>query len=245
MQHLDGGLPTQLRVHRLINCAHAALAELARDAVAADLLPWLHGCLVYATQQGQARVFLDHLTDGKCQARRVSPKACSFALLRAASVVDVARCRDYFAAMRTLGQASVFSALSLSCVLVLGALGSACSTKSPSDELMDMTPPAPDLTFTAKSNCGHPGDKGNSLGVGKFCQRLLDCSDNVKAFLCTTIADPDNYFCTFRCKIDADCGEDANCQCAAGGCGCFPNACGGPPPADMSVSDARPATDGP
>jgi len=63
--------------------------------------------------------------------------------------------------------------------------------------------------------------------------------------LCTTIGDPNNYFCTFRCKVDADCGEDANCQCAAGGCGCFPNACGGPPPTDMSVSDARPTTDGP
>lgn len=110
---------------------------------------------------------------------------------------------------------------------------------------MDMTPPAPDLTFTAKSNCGHPGDKGNLLGVGKFRQKLLDCSDNVKAFLCTTIADSSNDFCTFRCKVDADCGADAKCQCAAGGCGCFPNACGGPPSADMSVSDARPNTDGP
>jgi hypothetical protein len=188
---------------------------------------------------------LDHLTDGKCKARRATQKASNFAWLRAASVVDVAGCGDYFAAMQTSGQASVFSALSLSCVLVLGGLGSACSSKSPSDELMDMTPPAPDLTFTAKSDCGHPGDKGNSLGVGKFCQKLLDCSDNVKAFLCTTIGDPNNYFCTFRCKVDADCGEDANCQCAAGGCGCFPNACGGPPPADMSVSDARPTTDGP
>lgn len=77
---------------------------------------------VYATRQGQARAFLDPLTDGKIRARTEGEKACSCALLRAASAVDVAGRGDYLAAMRTSDQASVFSVLSLFCVLVLGAM---------------------------------------------------------------------------------------------------------------------------
>lgn len=98
------------------------------------------------------------------------------------------------------------------------------------------------------SNCGHPGDVGNSLGVGKFCLSLSDCSENVQAFLCTQIANPDNYFCTFACKADGgvdQCGEAASCQCSGNQCGCFPDACnhsssdaGADGAADMDAGDA-------
>ena len=88
------------------------------------------------------------------------------------------------------------------------------------------------------SKCGKPGDKGNSLGVGMFCDSLKVCSPNPKAKLCTTIAADDEFFCTFACKQCGppdQCGEDATCQCSNGGCGCFPNHCfdmGKPPPPD-------------
>jgi len=86
-------------------------------------------------------------------------------------------------------------------------------------------------SFDGRSNCGHPGDKGNSLGVGQFCIVIADCFDNAQAKLCTTFGDPDNYFCTFRCNKDdppGTCGEQASCQCDSQGsaCGCFPDRCG-------------------
>ncbi len=105
---------------------------------------------------------------------------------------------------------------------------------APADMAAPGTPA--DMAVTAdlyfKSACGHPGDKGNSLGVGKFCQRLSECKDDTnpifKANLCTKIADPNNFFCTFGCKGDGgatQCGEMARCACDNGQCGCFPTAC--------------------
>ena len=79
-----------------------------------------------------------------------------------------------------------------------------------------------------KSDCGHPGDKGNELGVGKFCQTLSDCSANKKATLCTTISDNKNFFCTASCTDGGpadQCGTASSCQCQGAQCGCFPDAC--------------------
>lgn len=97
------------------------------------------------------------------------------------------------------------------------------------------SPAAADLAvpwdFTFRSNCGQPGEGGNSLGVGQFCQKSSDCRMNAKATLCTTIADPDNYFCTFPCSKNGppdQCGENARCACQ-GSCGCFPTRCDGAP----------------
>lgn len=85
------------------------------------------------------------------------------------------------------------------------------------------------------SVCGHPGDTGNSLGVGKFCQKLTDCTSNTKATLCSTLGSDNAFFCTMTCTPPAtdmgstECGENAYCQCGSGsaqsGCGCYPNAC--------------------
>ena len=85
------------------------------------------------------------------------------------------------------------------------------------------------------SVCGHPGDVGNSLGVGKYCQKLTDCTSNPKATLCSTLGSDNAFFCTMTCTPPAndmgstECGENAFCQCGSGsaqsGCGCYPNSC--------------------
>lgn len=84
------------------------------------------------------------------------------------------------------------------------------------------------------SQCGHPGDQGNSLGVGKFCSHVSDCTGNTKASLCAQLGDPNEFFCTFACTSNGpanQCGENAICACDSmgRGCGCFPLACAGPP----------------
>lgn len=76
--------------------------------------------------------------------------------------------------------------------------------------------------------CGQPGDTGNELGVGKYCNALSDCSGNM-ANLCATLGDPKLHFCTFACQMGGNCGTGAACQCQGGQCGCFPNACLGMP----------------
>jgi len=125
--------------------------------------------------------------------------------------------------------------LALGLVLVLalthvGACGGGSNPTGPAD--MTALPPdmmcKPDPAF--KSECGLPCDKGNSKGVGKFCKVLSDCFDNNEAALCTQL-DPSGssqYFCTMKCKVDADCGENARCACQGNQCGCFPTACDGP-----------------
>lgn len=98
----------------------------------------------------------------------------------------------------------------------------------------DETKNAPDMTIFM-SDCGKPGDVGNSLGVGKFCtagEFVAQCGMNAKANLCANLGDAKNFFCTFQCDgTDAgaadQCGENAICACDSKGrgCGCFPTAC--------------------
>lgn len=79
------------------------------------------------------------------------------------------------------------------------------------------------------STCGHPGDTGNDMGVGKFCQTQADCSQTAAAGLCSIIGDSTTHFCTHTCTStgSADqCGSDATCECnSSNQCGCTPNAC--------------------
>jgi hypothetical protein len=88
------------------------------------------------------------------------------------------------------------------------------------------------------SSCGHPGDTGNSKGVGKFCQTLSDCA-GAETNICSALGNGpkpsahDSYFCTiYPCHADAgtnECGENATCICGSGsggsGCACTPNSC--------------------
>lgn len=111
--------------------------------------------------------------------------------------------------------------------LVFGwLLLTACGGDGNPAAAVDMRTP---IDFTFVSVCGHPGDVGNSLGVGKFCQKITDCSSNTKATLCTTLGSDVSFFCTLPCAPgDAGamtCGENARCACEGGQCGCFPTSC--------------------
>jgi hypothetical protein len=103
---------------------------------------------------------------------------------------------------------------------------------------------APDLFLL--SQCGHYGDVGNALGVGKFCMTLNDCTDvGMMTNICSSLGNGptpsagDTYFCTiYPCKLDAgvgQCGDNATCVCGSGsgasGCACTPNRCIGNPDA--------------
>ena len=85
------------------------------------------------------------------------------------------------------------------------------------------------------SRCGHPGDVGNSLGVGKFCTNQgPDCTGNGMATSCSALfngqtpSSDDTYFCSFICDPTTAnvCGENATCLCnSSNECACIPTAC--------------------
>ena len=122
-----------------------------------------------------------------------------------------------------------------------------CASCSSSDDHGDggsgadlAAPSGPDMALL--SRCGHPGDVGNSLGVGKFCTNQgPDCSGNGKATTCSALfngqtPDPsDTYFCAFQCQSTDPptvCGENAACLCnASNTCACIPTSCIPPPDA--------------
>jgi hypothetical protein len=76
------------------------------------------------------------------------------------------------------------------------------------------------------TTCGHPGDMGNELGVGKYCTGLTDCLGQ-SAGICAVIGDPNAHFCTKTCTQgnNASCGSNAQCACQGSQCGCLPNSC--------------------
>jgi len=91
---------------------------------------------------------------------------------------------------------------------------------------------APDLHSTPTSCCGVPGNPGNELGVGKFCQSSFDCTSQ-KANICASTFAPNLTFCTTGCMMGGDpaqCGSGAVCQCANMQCACVPGECLMPPP---------------
>jgi hypothetical protein len=80
------------------------------------------------------------------------------------------------------------------------------------------------------TTCGSPGDEGNELGVGKFCETLDDCADTPEARFCSNIGDETTWFCVRLCELadpDTICGTGAECVCNDSGnaCGCTPSAC--------------------
>lgn len=89
--------------------------------------------------------------------------------------------------------------------------------------------------FAANSVCGHPGDKGNSLGIGQYCTALKDCPST--APICTIIgnslepANDQTYFCTATCTTagsttDPACGSGATCVKQGANLACVPDSCG-------------------
>lgn len=86
------------------------------------------------------------------------------------------------------------------------------------------------------SQCGHPGDVGNSKGVGKFCTGFSECNA-LPASICSALGNGstpspnDTYFCTIincnNATPPVDCGAGATCVVdpAGRGSACTPNAC--------------------
>lgn len=121
----------------------------------------------------------------------------------------------------------------------------ACSDNSSSSDMAvaaDMAKGA-STDMALLSACGHPGDTGNSIGVGKFCKSIADCSGpGLKTNICSALGNgstpspSDTYFCTvYPCHpvdggVDtAECGENADCVCGGSsggsGCACTPTSC--------------------
>jgi hypothetical protein len=118
--------------------------------------------------------------------------------------------------------------------ILAACVGLACS----SSETQSGTTPAPTQSSKAgtdpaptASKCGQPGDKGNALGVGKYCNSVADCKGTPEAPLCSIAGDKDTHFCTKLCDAKGDiakeCGSaDMTCACDnVGNCGCTPKKC--------------------
>jgi hypothetical protein len=93
-----------------------------------------------------------------------------------------------------------------------------------------------DFSGTMPTQCGQPGDTGNSLGVGKYCTNLgPDCpAGGANALLCSALfngstpSPTDTFFCSFACQMTSPpdfCGENATCLCDTRGCACIPTYC--------------------
>ena len=114
--------------------------------------------------------------------------------------------------------------------LFLFAAACTTTTSGPGDDMMgdhhnNETPDAD--TGGLNTQCGHMGDPGNALGVGKYCDGLTDCF-GLNAGICATLGDPNAHFCTKLCSQSGDaaqCGDNASCECQGGQCGCTPTAC--------------------
>ncbi len=77
--------------------------------------------------------------------------------------------------------------------------------------------------------CNDPGNMGNSVGVGKYCNDSSMCGGGAPS--CATLGDPTEHFCTTTCTMGSTaCGQGASCQCQGGQCGCVPDVCVTPPP---------------
>jgi hypothetical protein len=76
------------------------------------------------------------------------------------------------------------------------------------------------------STCGHPGDMGNEVSIGKFCEDGTMCVST--APLCSNIGDASTHFCTRTCPMgdNSVCGTGAQCTCnSSNQCGCTPTVC--------------------
>jgi hypothetical protein len=118
------------------------------------------------------------------------------------------------------------------CLVLLALVAVGCGSGSSSQ---DLSLPA-DMTMSTGADmfsvCGHPGDNGNSKGVGKYCtQPTGECPTGT---VCSVLMQPPQgttYFCTVPCNMgdpnpNAVCAENATCTCLSGNaCGCVPDSC--------------------
>lgn len=112
--------------------------------------------------------------------------------------------------------------------LVAFVVIAACSSDSTTK---DTTPPdaAKVAVDASSSTCGQPGDTGNEMGIGHYCNSFSDCSQTANAPLCSSIGDATTHFCTTTCSATGSagqCGTGVTCECnSSNQCGCTPNAC--------------------
>ena len=99
----------------------------------------------------------------------------------------------------------------------------------------DGTKPADASVDAYESECGHPGDEGNELGVGRFCENNSsgECATTQAAPICSYVGSTSTHFCTKLCQMGStgSCGTGAECVCNGGStsqCGCTPSSCLGP-----------------
>jgi hypothetical protein len=107
--------------------------------------------------------------------------------------------------------------------LLVGGCGAGAPSATPDAAAPDLFSP---------SLCGRPGDVGNGIGVGRYCEAFSDCAGNGKATYCVRVVDPQRFFCSLPCEGDGGagaCGDGASCQCSQLGCGCTPDRCVAPP----------------
>lgn len=75
-------------------------------------------------------------------------------------------------------------------------------------------------------SCIRPGDVGNALGVGEYCEPFGgQCADNSDAQLCLADVGQDQWMCTRISCEEADCGEGAGCLITEDGSACVPCKC--------------------
>lgn len=88
------------------------------------------------------------------------------------------------------------------------------------------------LTHEAATvGCGNPGDKGNNLGVGKYCTKGGgQCSGTQSPYCSADFRSDVPTFCSRPCASDNDCGTAAKCVGSGLEKGCEPIACSAPPP---------------
>jgi hypothetical protein len=122
------------------------------------------------------------------------------------------------------------------CLLLVALVGGGCggggSPAASPDLAMSTSGGGGDMDVY--SLCGHPGDPGNSLGVGKYCMDSSSCMGKMAAVCSTLMPIPQGpiYFCTFPCSPTSptpQCAEGATCTCLSANnpneCGCVPDVC--------------------
>ena len=111
--------------------------------------------------------------------------------------------------------------MTIRALIIFIVTAAACDGSSSTPDMPD----APSVDAYA-SECGHPGDLGNELGIGQFCASLGDCSTTMAAPLCSSLGDRTTHFCTKTCTAGSTtaCGTGAECVCNAGNQrGCTPS----------------------